>query len=127
MILNLTDISSEPLQAQIVRQVRARILAGDLTAEESLPSIRVLARSHRVSAITVQKAYESLLRQDLIHARRGKGFFVSELSNETKKEMAKQQLRELLQDPLDSALAEGLTLKEIKGIVSQVLQNQTPG
>ena len=44
MILNLTDLSGEPLQRQIYRQIRAMILAGDLKAAEMLPSIRRLAR-----------------------------------------------------------------------------------
>ncbi|MCB0317005.1 MAG: GntR family transcriptional regulator, partial [Calditrichaeota bacterium] len=81
MILNLTDISDEPLQSQISRQVRAKILAGELGAGDNLPSIRGLARDQRVSVITVQRAYEYLEREGLIHSRRGKGFFVSELSD----------------------------------------------
>ncbi|MEJ2635627.1 MAG: GntR family transcriptional regulator [Calditrichia bacterium] len=92
MILNLTDISDEPLQSQISRQIRAKILAGDLSANESLPSIRVFAREHRVSVITVQRAYDNLMREELIHSRRGKGFFVSELSDSNKKKMAQHRL-----------------------------------
>ena len=32
MLLTLTDLSAEPLQSQIIRQVRASILAGELEA-----------------------------------------------------------------------------------------------
>ena len=77
MLLNLTDLSNEPLQSQIVRQIRAKILAGGLPAGIDLPSIRKLAREQHISVITVQRAYESLEREGLIHSRRGKGFFVS--------------------------------------------------
>ena len=61
LLLNLTDLSSEPLHGQISRQIRARILAHELTDEAPLPSIRVMARQQRVSVITVKRAYEDLL------------------------------------------------------------------
>ena len=122
MLLNLTDLSEEPLQSQISRQIRAKILAGELGAGADLPSIRKFAKEHRVSVITVQRAYESLEREGLIHSRRGKGFFVSELSEIAKKEMAKQRLHENLEPPFVAALAEGLTPEDIQEIVSKVLR-----
>ena len=61
MILSLSEVSSEPLHGQISRQVRARILARELSSGEMLPSIRTLARDYRVAVITVQRAYEDLV------------------------------------------------------------------
>ena len=90
MILNLTDLSGEPLQSQIYRQIRAMILSGDLKAAEMLPSIRRLAREEKVSVITIQRGYELLEREGLILSRRGKGFFVSEIHELEKKELAKK-------------------------------------
>jgi len=71
MLLNLTDLSNEPLQSQIFRQIRAKILSGELAAGEMLPSIRALALQQQVSVVTVQRGYESLERAALIHSRRG--------------------------------------------------------
>jgi GntR family transcriptional regulator len=122
MLLNLTDLSNEPLQSQISRQIRARILAGELAAGTDLPSIRKFARQHKVSVITVQRAYENLERQNLIHSRRGKGFFVSELSEKTKKEKANERLFERLESPIVAALDEGLSQDEIKIIVGKILK-----
>ena len=70
MLLNLTDLSDESLQSQISRQIRAKILSGELAAGEVLPSIRGLARDQHVSVITVQRGYENLERDGLIHSRR---------------------------------------------------------
>ncbi len=122
MILNLTDLSDEPLQSQISRQIRAKILAGDLTAGVDLPSIRVLARKQRVSVITVQRAYENLVREGLIHSRRGKGFFVSELPVERKTEIAEQRLRDVLKPIISAALAEGLSTNDIKESINYILE-----
>ena len=56
MILNLSDLSDEPLHAQVSRQIRAKILSGNLDGGDALPSIRGLAKEQRVSVITVQRA-----------------------------------------------------------------------
>lgn len=122
MILNLTDLSDESLQAQISRQIRAKILAGELSADTSLPSIRTLAKDTRVSVITVQRAYEQLMRENLIHSRRGKGFFVSQLRKDEKKDMAKERLMENLERPILAALDEGLSTSDILKIVENIIK-----
>ena len=122
MLLNLSDLSSETLQQQIARQVRAQILAGDLTEGAPLPSIRKLAREQEVSVITVQRAYEELERSGLINARRGKGFFVAPLNEVQKGEMALDRLRAELTPVLEQAVAEGLSEAEIAGLVRSILK-----
>jgi len=125
MLLNLTDLSDEPLQSQISRQIRAKILAGELAAGEALPSIRALARDTRVSVITVQRGYEDLEREGLIHSRRGKGFFVSELRADRKKEMARRRLKDQLQPIVRAAVAEGLTSDEIMAAFTGIVTRRT--
>ncbi len=121
MLLNLTDLSSEPLQQQIIRQVRAMILSGELPAGSDLPSIRGLARENRVSVITVQRAYEELAREDVIHSRRGKGFFVSEIPDRKKQDIARQRLRERLTPAIEQASADGLSPEDIVKTVADLL------
>lgn len=123
MLLHLTDLSQESLQAQLIRQVRAKILAGELPAEANLPSIRALARDQHVSVITVQRAYESLEREGLIYSRRGKGFFVADLAQPEKKSLARQRLRENVQPVLQAALDEGLPANEVLTQVEAVLDD----
>jgi GntR family transcriptional regulator len=123
MLLNLTDLSAEPLQSQIIRQVRAKILTGELMAGSDLPSIRRLARGQHISVITVQRAYEGLEREGLIHSRRGKGFFVSSLSGAQKKSLAIERLKDSLKPPIQAALSEGLGRDEIKKIVEALMKN----
>ena len=122
MILNLTDLSGEPLQSQIYRQIRAMILAGDLKAAEMLPSIRRLAREEKVSVITIQRGYELLEREGLILSRRGKGFFVSEIHELEKKELAKKRFIENIEPTIELARNEGMTKEEITGILVELLK-----
>jgi GntR family transcriptional regulator len=124
MILNLTDLSDEPLQRQISRQIRAMILAGDLDPGTALASIRSLARENHVSVITVQRAYEMLMHENLIHSRRGKGFFVSEVPDQKKKSLAVKRLKEKLKRPVNDALAEGLKAVDVNRIVDDILKER---
>jgi GntR family transcriptional regulator len=125
MLLNLTDLSDEPLQSQISRQIRAKILAGEVAAGEVLPSIRALAKEQRVSVITVQRGYEALERDGLIHSRRGKGFFVSEIRERRKKEMAQQRFIEQLMPIISDAFSEGMSPEEILSVFRDILNEQT--
>ena len=121
MLLHLTDLSDEPLQGQISRQIRAKILAGELLSNSSLPSIRTMAKEQHVSVITVQRAYEHLMRESLIHSRRGKGFFVSQVTTNEKKDLSKQRLINNIKRPLISAIDEGLPASEIIKIVESLI------
>ncbi len=122
MILNLSDLSNESLQSQIISQIRAMVLAGELRTDDSLPSIRQLAREHKISVITVQRAYENLIQQNLIHSRRGKGYFVTNLHINKKKSMAFKNLEEKIYNPLEAALNEGLEKDEIKSTILKLLE-----
>ena len=121
MLLNLTDLSSEPLQSQIVRQIRAKILGGELTAAENLPSIRQMAREQRISVITVQRAYEILEREGLIYSRRGKGFFISDLPEKAKMKMAEIRLEDNIKPKIRTALEEGMDRDGIIKTIERIL------
>lgn len=121
MLLQLTDVSDEPLHQQISRQVRAKILAGELVEGDSLPSIRALARDSRVSVITVQRAYEDLDREGLIQARRGKGFFVRSMSQSNRTRLAGQRFRAALEPLVEEGRAEGLDDPQMSQIFHQIV------
>ena len=124
MILNLTDLSDEPLQSQIYRQVRAMILANEIDAGTILPSIRGLAREQKVSVITVQRGYEMLEREGLIISRRGKGFFVTDVKDKKKKELAMEHLQEKLKPIIKIAKDEGMNEEEIVNVINKLLKEE---
>ncbi|MFQ5770695.1 MAG: GntR family transcriptional regulator, partial [bacterium] len=94
MLLNLTELSEEPLYGQISRQLAVKILGGELAGGDELLPLSVMARSQRVSIRTVQKAYEKLEMEGLICAKNGQGFFVTALSPEQKQFIVMQQFYE---------------------------------
>ena len=64
----------------IYRQLRDRgvhmILDGVLKEGDPLPSVRNVAAEYRVNPLTVLKAYQQLVDEDLVEKRRGLGMFV---------------------------------------------------
>ncbi len=122
MILNLSDLSDEPLHAQISRQIRAKILTGDLDGGDALPSIRGMAKGQRVSVITVQRAYDDLEREGLVQSRRGKGFWVAPLPNGRKSTMAEERFADALAQLVEHATAEGLSSAEMRRILDALLK-----
>jgi len=64
----------------IYRQLRDRgvhmILDGVLKEGDPLPSVRHVAAEYRVNPLTVLKAYQELVDEQLVETRRGLGMFV---------------------------------------------------
>ena len=66
MEIILSSSSSKPIYEQIVIQFKEMIMKGELKPEDSLPSMRKLAKDLHVSIITTQRAYEELAKDGFI-------------------------------------------------------------
>ena len=67
---------TEQLSARFAERIRSRLLAPGAR----LPSVRLCAEQQGVSASTVVAAYDQLLAQGLVEARKNRGFFVRDAS-----------------------------------------------
>jgi GntR family transcriptional regulator len=70
---------------QILEQLRAAILAGNLSPGEKLPSVREMARNLKVNPLTVARAVNELESAGLVESRWGKGSFVLTIPNTRRK------------------------------------------
>ena len=116
MLLNISPHSEQTLQEQIIGQIRARILSGELAPDQPLTSIRALSQNLRVGVNTVQRSYEHLLGEELIYARHGKGFFVTPLKQSARSELARERFTSSLQRLVQDARREGLSNEDIEEI-----------
>ena len=67
---------SQPIYRQLRDRVVALILDGALNEGDPLPSVRNVAAEYRLNPITVLKAYQELVDEQLVEKRRGLGMFV---------------------------------------------------
>lgn len=101
MLLHLSDHSPEPLRSQIARQLRSKILRGDLDPGAVLPAAQQLARAHRVGTAPVAAALDELVGEGLLMPGCD-GFRVAELSAAQRRALADHALME---DPLQHELS----------------------
>ena len=103
MRIVISNASPDPIYEQIVRQVRAQILSGELSEGEALPSIRRLAQDLQISVITTKRAYEELEREGLLNTVGGKGSFVASQNAEFLREKKMKAVEEKLAEAVDQA------------------------
>lgn len=66
-----------PLYQQMANEIKAQIASGELRQNEQLMTEMELSREFGVSRITVRKALELLVEEDILSKRQGVGAFVT--------------------------------------------------
>src|SRR5947207_6805695 len=67
---------SQPIYRQLRDRVVHMILDGVLNEGDPLPSVRNVAADYRLNPLTVLKAYQALVDEELVEKSRGLGMFV---------------------------------------------------
>ena len=76
--LTLMNFNVEkPIYLQIADAVCARVLAGELKAEERIQSVREYGAELGVNPNTMARSYEKLTADGVIYNKRGIGFFIA--------------------------------------------------
>lgn len=101
----VSNSSGVPLYEQIVEQITAAILSGELVEGDALPSVRALARDLRISVITTTRAYAELAAAGFVATAPGRGAFVL---------------------PVDSALVREQLLRRVEGGLTEAIAAARP-
>ena len=115
--MKILQNSEVPIYKQIAAQFKERILCGEISEGEYLPSIRGLARDLKISVITTMKAYEQLTEEGLISPVQGKGYIVNAQDREMVREQYLRQLEQHLQNAIESAKVAGVSQEELINII----------
>ena len=68
---------NQPIYRQLRERVVAMILDGVLKEGDPLPSVRNVSAEYRVNPLTVLKAYQQLVDEQLVESKRGRGMFIN--------------------------------------------------
>ncbi len=107
MILHLTENSPEPMRSQIARQLRGKILTGDLEEGCPLPEVHRVAREHHVSPRDIRQALHELEEEGLLERAGDNAFRVAAVSAEHRRTLAERRL-------LDDLREQELSLRELE-------------
>lgn len=117
MNILLKQNSDTPIYEQIELQIRSQILSGALKPGEMLPSLRALARDLRVSVVTVQKAYDNLIRTGFIETGAGIGTFVSNVDKAFIREELLRKIENLIEKAVELSRNGGIRKEEVLDMV----------
>lgn len=73
---------STPIYRQLRDHIKAMILDEALKEGDALPSVRQVSADFQLNPITVSKAYQELVDENLVEKRRGLGMYVNQGARE---------------------------------------------
>ncbi len=123
-IFEINPTSGVPIYRQIVEQVLALMAGGTLKPGDLLPSVRQVAKGAAVNPMTVSKAYSRLESDGVVRRVRGTGMEILAASSNGSVEERKQQFREVLEPALHRARQLGLNHKQIREVISSLIQDK---
>jgi GntR family transcriptional regulator len=85
---------NQPIYLQLRDKIIALILDDVLAEGDALPSVRKVSAEYRLNPITVSKAYQTLVDDNLVEKRRGLGMFVQPGAKNQLLESEKKQFME---------------------------------
>ena len=123
MKLIVNGSSMVPIYEQIVDQIKAMIVSGELKPDDILPSVRSLSRDLKISALTVKKAYVTLEAEGFTVSVHGKGTYVTAANQETLMEEQRRDVEADLEMAIQKGRRCGLKDEEIREMVELILED----
>lgn len=81
IIPDITDNSSKPYYLQLYQYIKKSILTGEISADEKLPSLRLLSKTLQLSITTIDQAYSQLLVEGYIYSKPQSGYYACDILN----------------------------------------------
>ena len=122
MNLIINNSSMQPIYEQIVSQIKAKIMHGELKEEVMLPSVRSLAKDLKVSALTVKKSYDALEQEGFIVTVHGKGSFVTLANQALMLEEKKKEVEADLEMAVQKGRRYGISDEDIRSLFELILE-----
>ena len=122
MHIMINNSSMIPLYEQIMDQIKAAIVSGELVENTALPSVRVLSRELKISALTVKKAYDFLEEEGFTITVHGKGTYVAATNQELLKEEHRKELEANLEQAVEKGRRSGISDEEIRELFEIIME-----
>ena len=123
MHIILNNSSMVPIYEQLIAQIKAAVIGGELCGGDALPSVRALAAELRISALTVKKAYDRLEEEGFVVTVHGKGSYIAETGTHLAAEARRLEAEKQLDEALSKALASGMSREELRQLIDILLED----
>lgn len=123
MKIIINSSSMVPIYEQIMDQIKSQIMAGDLKENDTLPSVRTLAKEQKISALTVKKAYDNLEQEGFTVTVHGKGTYVAAANPERMREEQRRDVEADLEKAIQKGRGCGLSDDEIRELFELIMED----
>ena len=113
-----------PIYEQLANKIKTLIIENEMKEQEALPSVRMLAKDLKISALTVKKAYDQLEKEGFITTIHGKGSFVLPVNKNVKKEEMLVTIQEELEQVIQKAEHSGISKEELQKLILMILEDE---
>lgn len=124
MNIIINNTSMVPIYEQIMDQIKAGVMRGELTEDTMLPSVRGLSKELKISALTVKKAYDNLEQEGFTVTVHGKGTFVAAASREWVKEECQKEVERDLEQAISKGRRGGMTDQELRSLFEILMDDK---
>ena len=116
--MKFTVNDREPVYIQIIRNVKQKIVTGELQKGDRMPSRREMAVNINVNPNTVQKAYKEMEEMGIINTIKNNQSTITEDDNLIK-QIRKDLINEAADVFLEQMKAINVPIEEVKEIISK--------
>lgn len=116
--------SMTPIYEQIMEQIKAGIMSGELLENMVLPSVRALSKELRISALTVKKAYDALEEEGFAVTVHGKGTYVAATNRKALREERYREVEREMEGVIAKAGRYGLSVEEIRSLFEILMEER---
>lgn len=121
MKILIDNSSMVPIYEQVYEQIKNQIIDKTLKPGTRLPSVRKLAGSVDVSALTIKKSYDKLLDEGFIETVAGKGSYVLDINPNLKKEEVLKNIEDEFEKTIKKALANSIKKEDLEELFFLVI------
>lgn len=122
MKIVINHSSMVPIYEQIMEQIKAQVISGELKESDLLPSVRAMAKELKISALTVKKAYDNLEEEGMTRTVHGKGTYVTASNKELMLEERRREVEADLEAAVMKGRRNGMTDEELKELFELIME-----
>ena len=124
MKIIINNTSMVPIYEQIMEQIKAQIISGQLKENDILPSVRTMAKELKISALTVKKAYDNLEAEGMTVTVHGKGTYVAASNIQLMEEERRKEVEADLEAAIQKGRRCGMKGKEIRSLFELIMEDE---
>ena len=124
MKIIINNSSMVPIYEQIMEQIKAQIISGELKENDILPSVRTMAKELKISALTVKKAYDNLEAEGMTVTVHGQGTYVAASNIQLMEEERRKEVEADLETVIQKGRRCGMKEEEIRSLFELIMEDE---